>query len=95
MPLPATAAPVSFSTNNLQAFMDLFTLMAYGPTHAEQEQDFSRVNTYMHTLVPRLFSSQRYDTREPSHYPVEVQSYLLVNHIELMVSGRAVGKEGF
>ena len=58
--------------------LQLFTL----PTTAELNNDFATVNGHQQRLLRKLFDYKTYDSTRSSHLPVNVDAFLLVDHVE-------------
>ncbi|KAI1732200.1 neurotransmitter-gated ion-channel ligand binding domain-containing protein [Ditylenchus destructor] len=54
--------------------------MLAASTKDEREQDLAKINQNLKILVPKLLEG--YDQRVPSHYPIQLFSMLMVDHIE-------------
>ncbi|KAH7660518.1 hypothetical protein AAVH_43698, partial [Aphelenchoides avenae] len=65
--------------SNALALVNLFELLTL-PTAKELNDDLERLKESQTQLTTALFKD--YDKSRPSHYPIQVQSYLLVEHIE-------------
>uniref|UniRef100_A0A914DH43 Neurotransmitter-gated ion-channel ligand-binding domain-containing protein n=1 Tax=Acrobeloides nanus TaxID=290746 RepID=A0A914DH43_9BILA len=65
------------STMALYNLLNLITL----PTLKELNDDYATVNTNYKSLLPNLFN-KNYDKYQPPNVPIEINTYLLVDHIE-------------
>uniref|UniRef100_A0A914BWX2 DDE-1 domain-containing protein n=1 Tax=Acrobeloides nanus TaxID=290746 RepID=A0A914BWX2_9BILA len=70
------------STMALYNLLNLITL----PTLKELNDDYATVNTNYKSLLPNLFN-KNYDKYQPPNVPIEINTYLLVDHIESVQDG--------
>lgn len=55
------------------------------PSAQEVNNDFSQLNNNYNRLISKLFDVRTYERWKPSHTPVEVGTFIVIDHVENMV----------